>query len=368
MDIEQARKVIAGIDKEMADLFEKRLETATAIAKWKKERGLPVRDKTQEEVVILRNTSYLKDKEKTGLYREFLQNMMHVTRLYERRLIEGMKIAYSGVEGAFAQIAASRIFPEAILVPCRSFEDAYRAVEKGECENAVLPIENSYAGEVGQVMDLMFEGRLYVNGVYDLAVDHCLLGVEDATKETVKTVLSHPQALDQCRAYISRNGYSIRETSNTAVAAKTVAEKRDVTIGAIASAETASLYGLKVLSGRINESRANTTRFAVFSPVRSDVRGPGNAFLIVFTVSDEAGGLAKAINVISGHGFNMRVLRSRSMHRLPWHYYFYAEIEGDDSSESGKELIEELGKVCQTLKTVGRYTSPDDSTQGGETI
>ncbi len=368
MDIEEARQEIAAVDREMAALFERRLRAGAAVAAWKKERGLPVRDKAQEERVLQRGAANVKDPEKRGLYQCFLQDVMHRTRQYEHRLIEGTRVAYSGVEGAFAQIAARRIFPDARLVACSSFEEAYQAVENGDCETAVLPIENSYAGEVGQVMDLLYEGRLYVNGVYDMAVDHCLLGTPESSLEGIRTVISHPQALAQCRTYTLERGFETREMSNTAVAAQTVRDRQDASLAAIASEETASLYGLKVLDRHIHESRSNTTRFAVFSPVEAPVRGTGRAFLLLFTVCDEAGGLARAVNVISGHGFNMRVLRSRPMKHLPWHYYFYAEIEGDTATEKGRQLMEELAGVCTTLKVAGSYTSAEDALQGGETI
>ena len=368
MNLEEARQEIALIDREMAALFEKRLRAGAVIAEWKKERGLPVRDAVQEAKVLDRNVKLLEDADKRGIYLNFMRDVMRYTRQYEHRLIEGARVAYSGVEGAFAQIAASRIFPGARLFPCTSFEEAYSAVVRGDCESAVLPIENSYAGEVGLVMDLMFEGPLYVNGVYDMAVDQCLLGTQDASLEGIRTVISHPQALNQCRVYLAGHGMETVEASNTAVAAQTVAEKGDPSLAAIASAGAASLYGLKILDPSINESRANTTRFAVFSPVETGRHDPGSAFLLLFTVSDEAGSLAKAVNVISGRGFNMRVLRSRPMKRLPWHYYFYAEVLGDDDSEEGRQLLEELKTVCKTVKIAGRYTSADDVLQGGESI
>ena len=371
MNLDEARQEIAAIDREMTALFERRLDAAAAIGRWKMEHGLPVRDKAQEERVIARNTALLKDPGKSGLYMEFIRNVMYCARQYEHRLMEGIRVSYSGVEGAFAQIAASRIFPGAQLVSCASFEEAYRAVEQGRAECAVLPVENSREGEVAQVMDLMFEGPLSVNGVYDLGVDHCLLGTKDASADGVRTVVSHPQALGQCRPYISEKGFQTMEAVNTAVAARTVAEKGDPSVAAIASEETAALYGLRILEKHINESRANTTRFAVFSAEAAPEAAagrPGRAFLLLFTVKDQTGGLAGAVDVISRRGFNMRVLRSRPMRSLPWHYYFYAEVEGDDTSEEGRQLLEELQKVCITLRVAGRYTAAENTLQGGESI
>ena len=274
------------------------------------------------------------------------------------------------MEGAFAHIAAERIFPDGTKVPYPSFESAYEAVEKGECDAAVLPIENSFAGEVGQVLDLMYTGPLHVNGVYDLSINQNLLGVPGASVTDIRTVLSHPQALSQCGAYIRKHGYDAVSTANTALAAQKVANDRDTSVAAIASRETAELYGLQILDHDINESSSNTTRFAVFSRVedRPKEKQAGGAFLLLFTVKDEAGGLAKAVNVISAHNFNMRVLRSRPMKNLPWHYYFYAEVEGDDRSAEGRGMISALRGVCPSLKVAGHYTAAANVKQGGETI
>ena len=368
MTLQEAREKIASVDREMEQLFERRLEAAAAIADWKRQNSMQVRDEQQEERVIARNSALVQDPEKQGLYLAFLRETMRLTRLYQHKLLEGARVAYCGVVGAFAQIAAERIFPDAYLIACHSFEEAYQAVLKGECESAVLPVENSYAGEVGQVVDMMFDGPLFVNGVYDLAIDQCLIGTADAQNAQVRTVVSHPQALQQCGKYIDRRGFEVVEASNTAVAAQQVAQAGDPSLAAIASAQTASLYGLKILDWNVNESRTNTTRFAVFSQSKVERSGAGSAFILLFTVSDETGALAKAVNIISDRGFNMRVLRSRPMKRLPWHYYFYAEIEGDENSEEGRQLLEALQGVCKTLKCVGGYTSGENALQGGESI
>ncbi len=370
MELQKARDVIRTLDEEMAGLFVRRMEAVREIAAYKRMRGLPIEDLAQEAQMLADRGRLIADPELRPYYLRFLQDTMDVSKRWQHRLTEGLRVAYCGVEGAFAHIAAGRIFPDGTAVAYPSFETAYRAAETGACDVAVLPIENSFAGEVGRVLDLMFSGSLHVNGVYDLSVTQNLLGIPGAKPEDVRTVLSHRQALDQCRSYIQAHGYEEQSAPNTAVAAQQVAERGDPALAAIASEETAALYGLQVLDHDINESRTNTTRFAAFSPVenRPDEKRAGGAFLLLFTVKDEVGGLAKAINFISAYNFNMRVLRSRPMKDLAWHYYFYAEVEGDDCSENGRRMINALRGSCPMVRVAGRYTAAGNTLQGGETI
>lgn len=370
MDIKEAREQIHRIDTEMAELFVRRMDTVREIAAYKQKHGLPVEDRKQEARVIEAHSSRVSDETMRSFYIQFLQNTMDVSKRWQHRLMNGIQVAYCGVEGAFACIAAKRIFPDGTTVSFPSFEKAYESVVCGECDIAVLPIENSFAGEVGQVMDLMFSGNLYVNGVYDLSVTHDLLGVPRAHVEDIQKVISHPQALAQCGKYIREHGYDAVNAENTAIAAQKVAEKGDVHTAAIASRESAELYGLRVLDHDINDSRSNTTRFAVFSRAGSYVpdKKEGGAFMLLFTVNDESGGLAKAVNIISAYGFNMRVLRSRPMKELPWHYYFYAEIEGSDTSENGRRMLSALEGACPMVKVIGHYTAAVNAQQGGESI
>ena len=370
MDLNEAREQIRAVDEEMAALFVRRMEAVSAVAEYKRAHGLPIEDRAQEARVLEGRGALIEDPALRSYYTQFLQETMEVSKRWQRRLMEGMRVAYCGVEGAFACIAAKRVFPEGTPVAFASFEEAYAAVETGACDAAVLPIENSHSGEVGQVLDLMFSGALYVNGVYDLPVTQNLLGVPGAALSDVRRVISHPQALSQCQSYIRSRGFAAESAANTAMAAQAVAELGDRHTAAIASAETAALYGLEILDHDINESRSNTTRFAVFSRVEAlpAQKRRGGAFLLLFTVKDEAGGLAKAINIISAYNFNMRVLRSRPMKDLPWHYYFYAEAEGDDASENGQRMISALRGACPMVKVAGRYTAAGNAQQGGETI
>ena len=308
--LEKARLEINEIDKEMAALFEKRMHLAKEVAEFKKENGIPVFDAVREKEVIEKNSLLIKDETLKDYYIDFIKNNMDVSKSYQKRLLSGMNVAYCGVEGAFAHIAATKIFPSSNAIAYSSFRDAYNAVEKGECDCAVLPLENSYQGDVTQVMDIAFFGKLHISGIYDLAVSHNLLAKEGAKKGDIKKVISHSQALNKCSEYIEKNNLLKIEATNTAVAAKAVAESNEADIAAIASVECAKLYGLCVLEEKINESANNTTKFAVFKK-SSEEGSMAERFALFFTVKNEAGALGKAISVIGEHGFNLKALKSR---------------------------------------------------------
>ncbi|MBE6037359.1 MAG: bifunctional chorismate mutase/prephenate dehydratase [Clostridiales bacterium] len=355
--LQEARSIINAVDKEIAALFSRRMEAAKMVAEYKGERGLPIFDAEREAQLIAHNSRYIEDDDIRSYYVNFLQNLMDLSKQYQHRILDGLRVAYSGVEGAFAHIAVTRIFPDSTPISYRDFPSAYESVVKGECDCAVLPIENSFAGEVGQVSDLMFEGSLFVNGIYSLPITHNLLGVKGASLSDIRRVVSHPQALDQCAGYIHDHNFEQVQSANTARAAQSVAEAGDIHTAAIASTETAALYGLEILDHDIHESATNTTRFAVFSRVenKATVGTSKSNFLLLFTVNDEAGALAKAINIIGKYGFNMHVLRSRPMKEPAWQYYFYVEAEGDETSLEGQRMLMELSLHCSMLKVVGHY-------------
>lgn len=357
-ELEETRKKIGAIDAEMTRLFVDRMHLAEEVAAYKKEKGLPVLDSVREAAVLDRNLQYIEDPVLREYYVPFIKNLMACSSAYQTRILEGMKVAYCGVPGAFAHIAAKRLYPSASLVSFRDFESAYKACESGQADAAVLPLENSFAGDVGNVMDLAFSGSLYVNQMIDVEVCQNLLGVKGARKEDVKTVVSHRQALAQCNAYIREHGYEVLELSNTAVAARHVAELNDPSVAAIASEEAAELYGLEVLEHHANTSSGNTTRFATFTRTRNMPSGRTKMdehFILVFTVLNEAGALAKTLNIIGSHGFNMCNLHSRPMKDLMWNYFFFVELEGNINTPDGEDLMLQLGTVCEKLKLLGTY-------------
>ena len=352
--LEEARKIINEVDSQMAELFVKRMKAAEMVFEHKKEYGLPILDEAREAAVIEKNSAMIEDEVIKGYYIDYIKNLMAVSRAYQYRMQSGLKVAYSGVPGAFAHIAAGRIFPESEKVSHRDFKSAYNSVLNGESDVVILPIENSYAGEVGQTIDLIFSGELFINGIYELEIHQNLLGIPSATVEDIKKVTSHPQALGQCHDYIALRGFETEEANNTAVAAKFVADSNDKSMGAIASVETAEIYGLKVLEANINKSGENTTRFAVLSKVKANDPSLSSSVLM-FTVKNEAGSLANAISIIGKYGYNMTALRSRPLKKHLWQYYFYVEIDGTVECEKGKEMISELNGMCDKLKVAGSF-------------
>lgn len=354
-DLQKAREIINETDRKMAKLFEERMSAAEAVAEYKKQHGMPIDDLVREAEVIEKNSALIKNEQFRSYYVNFLRNNITLSKQYQHRLLDGMKVAYSGVEGAFANIAAERIFPDATACAYADFKAAYNSVVSGECDCAVLPIENSFNGDVSSVLDLAFFGPLFVTGIYEAEIVQNLLAVKGSSLDDIKCVISHPQALGQSRAFIEKYGFETKEALNTAVAAKEVASANDKSLAAIGSSEAADKFNLKVLVNHINESSKNSTRFAVFTRAQKSPADSDNRFIMLFTVNNAAGSLGRAISVIGEGGFNLLALKSRPTKELVWDYYFYAEGEGNINSNEGKKMLADLSKCCSNLKILGSF-------------
>ena len=360
-ELKQARKEIDAIDEELAALFERRMAASAAIASYKKEHGLPVFDAKRETEIIEEETKHIQKPELREYYVSFLRDLMKVSRSYQTKLLEGAKYAYCGIPGAYAFLAGRNMSASSTLVSYPTFEKAYKAVLAGECDGALLPLENSSAGDVGQVMDLAFSGELHLTRMIDLEISHSLLAKPGVKKEEIREVWSHPQALAQCDDFLKELGVTTVESSNTAVACQSLLASPRNDVGVIASPQNAEIYGLDILEKSINSIANNTTRFGLFSRCIS-LPSPSTKdqfSVLVFTVKNEAGSLAKALNIIGAHGFNMRNVRSRPLKGLIWNYYFYVELEGNINTLDGKEMLEELSTFCDKLKLLGTYSRED---------
>lgn len=351
--LDDARKRINEVDREMVELFEKRMQAVEDVIRYKQEHNLPVLDTSREQYVIDHNAEYIQKEEYKESYIEFMKDMMAVSRKYQSLILHKDLVGYQGIEGAFSHIATTRLFPDHKMKQYATFEDVFKAVEDGEIQYGVVPFENSYTGEVGEVLDLLMKYHVYVNGDYDLKISQNLLGIKGATLQDVKQVYSKDQAIYQSKQFLEGRGYELIPYPNTALAAEFVAKHQDKSKAAIAAKENAELYGLDILAEDINTSNQNTTRFIVLG---KNLKPEGNIFNLAFIVPHKAGALVAAMNIISSHGFNMQSIISRSIKDRPWEYYFYVEIVGNLNGELEEQLLHDLKEVCEDVKVLGSYT------------
>ena len=352
-ELEQARRDIDEVDRQMAVLFKRRMEAVGRVAAYKQAHGLPVLDAGREAQVIEKNLALLNDETLAPYYADYIKYQMALSRQYQTRVLGRDKVAYQGVEGAFSHIALKHLFPRATAVACPTFGGVFEAVASGRAACGVLPFENSHAGDVAAVLDLCYAHReIFVTAVYDLPVRQNLLGLPGAKLSDIRLVYSHPQAIAQSERFLKSLSLPAESCANTALAAKRVAESGDATLAAIASAETAALYGLRVLAADINSDGDNTTRFIVIS--RTPAAG-GDRFSLLFTVEHKAGMLARVIQAIGAAGYNMESIKSRPKPGVPFEYYFYVELVGSLDTDSARALLQELGAVCDTVRVLGVY-------------
>ena len=327
--LEQARAEIDTVDAQLAALFERRMAAVLQVAEYKRAHGLPIYDAAREAAVLEKAAARIQQPALRLYYKDHVQHMMDLAKQYEAAVLGRNRAAYQGVEGAFAHIALKALFPHAEAVSYSTWDEVFEAVASGEAAHGVVPFENSHAGDVSAVLDLCYNHpELWVVDVYDLAI---------AQSET----------------FLKQFRLPATAMANTAMAAKFVAESKDPTKAAIASAETAALYGLEILVPNINTDGDNTTRFIVLSREKPTA---GNRFSLLFTVDNKPGKLAEVIQVIGASGFNMESIKSRPMPHVPFEYYFYVELVGDAAAGETAALLRELDRTCRTVRLLGVYT------------
>ena len=266
--LEQARREIDTVDAQLAALFERRMKAVLSVAEYKKAHGLPIFDAAREKVVLDKAEARIGDPALRPYYRDHVQNMMDVAKQYEAEVLGRNRAAYQGVEGAFAHIALRALFPHAEAVSCPTWDEVFDAVEKGDAAHGVVPFENSHAGDVSAVLDLCYNHPgLWVVDVYDLPISQNLLVLPGTQLSDLTRVYSHQQAIAQSETFLKQFGLPATAMPNTAMAAKFVAESGDRTKAAIASVETAALYGLEATTPPASSSSAaKSPRRATGSP------------------------------------------------------------------------------------------------------
>ncbi len=344
----EAREKIDEIDAQMAALFEARIQAVQDVTDHKRAHGMAIYDAAREAAVLEKNTARIQNPALRPYYADVLQYQMDIAKAYEAAVLGQNRVAYQGVEGAFAHIALKSIFPHAEAMAYPTWDAVFLAVENGDAAYGVLPFENSNAGDVGAVLDLCFKHSLSVVKQHDLSVTQNLLGVPSGNIGQITDVYSHPQAIAQSEKFLRTLGLTAHPMENTAIAAKIVAEQGDATKAAIASKETAALYGLQLLAETINSDGDNTTRFIVIS---KEPPTTGSRFSLLFTVDNKPGKLAEVIQGVAASGLNMESIKSRPMPHVPFEYYFYTELVGTPSQ--AQTLLASLSTICRTARLLG---------------
>ena len=274
----------------------------------------------------------------------------------EDGLKKNAKIVFQGVEGAYSHAALLSCFGKDADCFCvHSFKDAAEAVVSGQADYGVLPVENSSAGVVSDVLALLYRYEVYVVRQVYLPVRHCLLGLEGAREEDVKTIVSHPQALMQCSDYLeSRTDVRSISMVNTAVAARKVVEDGDITQAAIASSTAGEIYGLKVIREELNNVSGNTTRFVVISGEKTFLKDAANVS-IMFELPHKSGSLSHMLTYISGNGLNMTRIASMPIPERPFEYRFLIGFEGALCDPAVQNALGLMGSEARAFKIMGCY-------------
>ena len=376
MDINGLRQEIDSIDKQLTELFEKRMKTAAEIAAYKKENGLAVYDRERERKVFNKVTE-MTSPEIQNYTKTLYQTIFDLSRSYQKKLINPASelakmldevtastplqrpdravVACQGVEGAYSQFACDKLFAYPSIMYFAGFEDVFKAVESGLCRYGILPLENSTAGSVNSVYDLMKEYKFYITHSTKLCIGHSLLVPVGTELADIKEVFSHEQALNQCSDFIKSIGAKVTVCKNTAAAAKMVAESGRKDCAAIGSKDCAELYSLKVLKSGVQNTDNNYTRFICISKTPEIYPGAKKTS-IMLTIPHKPGSLYSIISKFAALGLNMTKLESRPIPGSNFEFMFYFDIDASVYSENLKALLSELESDCEQFSYLGSYT------------
>ena len=376
MDLDELRVHINEIDDKMVDLFVERMRTAAKIAGEKAENNLPVQDVKRENVVLQKvmaragedferyaNTLYhtmfhmsrsyqasLIEKE-TMLTKEIMENIKNPKLEFPQKAV----VACQGSEGSYAERACSKLFSLPNTMFFNSFENVFHAVESGLCQYGVLPIENSSAGSVSEVYDLMVRHKFYIVRSLKLHINHALLAKKGAKLSEIKEIISHEQALNQCSAFLkSMPNVKITIFENTATAAKYVAESERTDIAAISAPECARLYGLDVLRDDIQNNQNNYTRFICIAK-DMEIYAGSHKISLMLSMPHSPGSLYNMIGKISSMGINLCKLESRPISGKDFEFRFYFDLDASVFSKEVLPLLQDMETSAEKFSFLGCY-------------
>ena len=377
MDLNELRTQIDAIDENLVDLFVRRMNLSAQVADYKKANQMPIYVPARERQILQdvakmagpdmanytrvlysmlfelsRSYQSKRNNELTPLYKQITESIENTPKLFP----QAPMVACQGVEGAYSQIACEKIFKNPFIMYFKNFDSVFNAIEQGLCQYGILPIENSTAGSVKKIYDLMIRHNFSIVRTFRLKVDHNLLANPGAAIEGITQIYSHEQAINQCSDFLKNHtGIQIIPVENTAVAANMVAQSGRLDVAAISSHSCEELYGLKSLADSIQDKGNNRTRFICISK-NLEIYPGSDKTSIMMVLSHKPGALYKVLARLYTLGINVIKLESRPIPDRDFEFMFYFDLETSIYSEEFVQLMCELDDLCEEFKYLGSYT------------
>ena len=378
MKLEEIRNEIDSIDKELVSLFIRRMNCSAQVAEYKKENNLPVLDASRERVLLnkisdlsgeefeeysrtlystilslSRSYQHKASNESSMLYNEITEALGNTPKLFPERAT----IACQGVEGAYSQIAAEKLFSAPDIVFFSNWEKVFSAIEAGLCRYGVIPIENSTAGSVKRVYDLMISRNFKIVRSVRVKVNHCLLAKKGTKLSDITEIFSHEQAINQCSSFLASLGNKVKVTAveNTARAAQIVAESDRTDIASLSSYSCAALYSLDTLISSVQDNGNNHTRFICITNKTEIYPGADRTSLMI-VAPHKPGSLYKILSRFNALGINLLKLESRPIPDRDFEFAFYFDLESSVYSPRLAALLAELEQECDEFSYLGSYS------------
>jgi chorismate mutase/prephenate dehydratase len=377
MEISELRHKIDEIDTELVRLFTARMDIAAQVADYKREKNLPIYVPSRERA-ILQKVAEKAGPEMANYTRVLYSMLFELSRSYQRKrntqatelyttITESIEntpklfpqapmVACQGVEGAYAQIACEKIFKSPYIMYFKNFDGVFNAIEQDLCQYGILPIENSTAGSVKKVYDLMIHHNFSIVRTFRLKVDHNLLALPGTKIESIKEIYSHEQAISQCSNFLqSFPNAKIIPVENTAMAANIVAQSGKTDVAALSSRSCEELYGLECLAVNVQDEGNNRTRFICISK-KLEIYPGSDKTSIMMILNHKPGALYKVLARMYVLGINVIKLESRPIPDRDFEFMFYFDLDTSIYSEEFVQLMCELDDLCEEFKYLGSYT------------
>ena len=377
MNLQDYRKRIDEIDAKLVALFEERMDIAAGVAQYKSENKLPVYDPAREREK-LNDIGERVRPETRGYAEKLYSTIFELSRSHQRKLTAGDSalqrkiaealknteplfperplVACQGVEGAYSQQACEKLFQAPNMLYFTTFEGVFRAIDQGLCRYGVLPVENSTAGSVNRIYDLMMKYDFSIVRGARVKVDHCLLANKGAALSDIKEIVSHEQAIAQCEGFLKTlNGVKITPVENTALAAKMVFESGRADLAALSSRTCAELYSLSCLLTSVQDSASNFTRFICISK-KLEIYPGANRTSVMVVLAHKPGSLYTALGRFYALGINLAKIESRPLPNSDFEFMFYFDLETSVYSSEFMHMIGDIEGMCAQFKYLGSYT------------